>query len=120
MMVMATVRDVVEALYKENNAKTIEANIVRRYLTVNKIRATEKVVDWILEVYNRKALAEAAVRKSENGPEYDTYINAKKELDNFISTVSVDMMAGDIIELKKRINNVVDKAILWSHTWKQN
>jgi hypothetical protein len=112
---MATVRDVVDALYKENSAATIEARTVRRYLTEHKIHATEEIVTWILEVYTRKVLAEQATRKRENGPEYDKYMEAKRALDGYINSISTDLMAGEIVELKKRIDTVVDKAILWSH-----
>jgi len=110
-----TVNEIVDRLFKFYNGSSINANLIRSFLRDNNTTVNEMAVNKILDTYNRQLIEGRGNPKSDPENEFNkAYIKARKELDSYIGFISKKLSTEEIIELKQKINDLVEKTILWS------
>jgi predicted CopG family antitoxin len=110
-----TVSEIVEKLFVFNHDKPINIRIIRKFLTDNKINVSDESIMKIMDVYNRR-LIDLHMKEGEDKfpDDHRTYIDARKELDLTIASVSKKLTTEEIIEFKKKINDLINAVIIWS------
>jgi predicted CopG family antitoxin len=110
-----TVSEIVEKLFVFNHEKSINIRIIRKFLTDNKINVSNESVLKIMDVYNRRLIDLHIKNGEESFPDdHSTYIEARKELDLTLASLSKKLATEEIIDIKKKINDLINAAILWS------
>jgi hypothetical protein len=111
-----TVSEIVGRIWTFHQGKSINQRNIRQFLIENKIRVNEEIILRILDGYNRQLIdAHMKKGKEEFPANYDSYAFARKELDDYIAVISKNLSTDDIVNLKQKINNLYETAILWSH-----
>jgi hypothetical protein len=111
-----TISEIVSKIWFFHQGKSINHRTIRKYLNENKIRVNEEIVLRIFDVYNRRLIDEHMKKGEEEcAVEFDSYTIARKELDDCIAAISKNLSTSDIVNLKQKINNLYEAAIVWSH-----
>jgi predicted CopG family antitoxin len=111
-MTVSEIVDKVSAFYHE---KPVKIRDVRRFLNDNKIRVSEESVLKIMDVYNRQLIDRHMKDGEENFTDaHNIYVEARKELDLTITSISKKLSTEEIIDLRKKINDLINAAIIWS------
>jgi hypothetical protein len=111
-----TIRELVNKLYEENSGKSINVRTIRKFLVKNNIHLHEETIERVFDVYTRRIIDDhMRLGQERGGEDYNSYVEAKKDLDIFIGAISRNLEPDEIIELKQKINTLVDTSILWSH-----
>jgi len=109
------VNEIVEKLYSFYNGSAITGALVKSFLRENNTAVNDLVINKILDTYNRRLIEGRDGGRSGGDNEFNRdYVQARRELDAFISHISKNLATEDIIGLKKRINDLMEKTILWS------
>jgi len=110
-----TVSEIVSQVYNFYKGKPLSVNSLRNYLQSNEINVNELAVLKIFDTYNRRVLDEHDEKgKTQFEEEYNSYADAKKDLDLLLSSISRSVSVKEYVELKQKINETIEKAILWS------
>jgi hypothetical protein len=110
-----TVNEVVDKSLRYFNGKSIDLNKLQTFFKSNNLTVNETLACQILDFYNRKLIELHRKKGAEVFEEdYTSYMNRRKDLDVFLSALAGNLSTTEFHTLKKKINELVDAAILWS------
>jgi hypothetical protein len=110
-----TVNEIVEKIHSFHNGKAIDRKAIKLFLTNNNIVVNEEALLKVSDAYNRRLLEEHDSRgRQDFADDHNSYINSRKELDLFIASISKNLSMTEIAGLKQKINDLIEKATLWS------
>jgi hypothetical protein len=109
-----TVNEIVERAYKCFGGRTVSLKALQNFLEENDITVNDEFASQIFAYYNRKVIeSHHGHGKVSFVEDYTNYIELKKEMNVFINAIP-NISMNDIIELKQKIDALIDAAILWS------
>ena len=110
-----TVNEVVDKALRYFNGKSIELNKLQSFFRDNNLTVNEALAGQIFDFYNRKLIELHRKQGADAFEEdYNSYMSRRKDLDVFLSAVAGSLSTTEFHTLKKKINELVDAAILWS------
>jgi hypothetical protein len=110
-----TVNEVVDKALRYFNGKSIDLAKLQTFFNSNNLTVNEALGCQILDYYNRKLIELHRKKGAEVFEEdFNSYMSRRKDLDVFLSAISGNLSTTEYHTLKKKINELVDAAILWS------
>ncbi|MDR2468687.1 MAG: hypothetical protein LBD22_06985 [Spirochaetaceae bacterium] len=110
-----TVNEIVNQALLSFNNKAIDSKMLKKFLSDSGLHVSEELINQIFDYYNRKLIDSHLKRGEKDYPEdFNNYAQVQKDLNVFIESISSKLTMTELVNLKQKIDTLVDTAIVWS------